>query len=79
VVAKALRAGGGAELPGGRRIGTAVALAIAGVLLGQLGLWAYARYQGGVLGPLELLAEVYGPLVLLELAAAAAVAWWTAR
>jgi hypothetical protein len=77
-VAKALGTGG-PVLPAGRRIGTAVALAVAGVLLGQLGLWAYARYEGGVLGPLELLAEVYGPLVLLELVAAAAIAWWTAR
>jgi hypothetical protein len=56
-----------------------MALALAGVALGQVGLWLYAEYQGGALGPIELLAEVYGPLVPLELAAAAAVAWWIAR
>jgi hypothetical protein len=78
-VAAAVRFGGAGTLTASRRVGLAVALAVAGVLLGQVGLWLYAEYQGGVLGPLELLGEVYGPLVALELAAAPAVAWWAAR
>jgi hypothetical protein len=78
-VAATVRLGGTGALTASRRVGLAMALALAGVALGQVGLWLYAEYQGGALGPIELLAEVYGPLVPLELAAAAAVAWWIAR
>lgn len=67
----------GAILPG--RIRAAIALALAAVALGQLGLWAYALSQGGVLGPLDLLWQVYGGLVLLEFLAAAILAWIGAR
>lgn len=77
VVAAATGWATGAVLPGRSR--AAVALALAGVALGQLGLWAYARSQGGVLGPLDLLWEVYGGLVPLEFAAAAILAWIAAR
>src|SRR5512143_184895 len=67
----------GAVLP--RRIRAAVLLAVAAVALGQLGLWAYARSEGGVLGPLDLLWQVYGGLVPLEFLAAAILAWIGAR
>lgn len=67
----------GAALPG--RIRTAVALALAAVALGQLGLWAYALSEGGVLGPLDLLWQVYGGLVPLEFLAAAILAWIGSR
>jgi hypothetical protein len=49
------------------------------VALGQLGLWAYARSEGGVLGPIDYLAETFGVLVPLEFLAASVVAWATAR
>jgi hypothetical protein len=62
-----------------RRAGAAIALALAAVALGQLGLWAYALWQGGVLGPLDLLWEVYGGLVPVEFLAAAFLAWIVAR
>ena len=55
------------------------ALALLAVTLGQLGLWLYARSEGGVLGPLDYLAEVFGPLVPIEFLAASVVAWVTAR
>jgi hypothetical protein len=75
-VAVALRAGGapdhGAEA-------VAVGLAILGVALGQLGIWLYARSEGGVLGLLDYLAQTFGWLVPLQLAVAAAVGWWSAR
>ena len=58
---------------------TAVIVALAAVVLGQLGLWAYAQSQGGVLGPLDLLWQVYGGLVPLELLAAAVLAWIGSR
>ena len=67
----------GAAYPG--RVRTAIALAVGAVAVGQLGLWAYARSEGGVLGPLDLLWQVYGGLVPLEFLVAAALAWIATR
>jgi hypothetical protein len=67
----------GAVLP--RRPGSAVGLAVIGVALGQAGLWTYALSQGGVLGPLDLLWQVYGGLVPVEFLAATIPAWIAAR
>ncbi|HEX5148304.1 MAG TPA: hypothetical protein VFW02_04435 [Candidatus Limnocylindrales bacterium] len=75
----ALRAGATGRLPAGRRAQLAVILAVLAVVLGQIGLWAYARSEGGVLDPVGYLAEVFGWLVPLELLAAGVVAWATAR
>lgn len=58
---------------------TASVLAILAVLLGQLGLWLFARSEGGVLAPLDYLGQTFGALVPIQLLLAAAVAWWTAR
>ena len=52
---------------------------IVSIGLGQAGLWEYGRREGGVLAPLDYLAEVYGPLVPLQLLAAAGAAWLGAR
>ena len=78
-VAIGLRFGAGGHLSRRRRWMAAVALSLGAVTLGQLGLWQYARTEGGVLSPLDYLGEVYGPLVPLEFGAAALVAWLTAR
>lgn len=78
-VAVALRAGGPQRIDGGRRVRLAVLLTTAGVILGQLGLWLFARYEGGVLGPLDYLAETFGLLVPLQLAIAWLLAGTTAR
>ena len=78
-VALAVRTGAGATIGARRRVVASVVLALAGVLLGQLGLWAYADLQGGALDPLAYLAEVHGFLVPLELVAAAVAAWLAAR
>lgn len=75
----ALRWGAGAHLAGRRRVGIALALALGAVALGQLGLWQYGRTEGGVLGPLDYLGQVYGPLVLVEFAAAGMLVWLAAR
>lgn len=78
-VGAGLRAGAGERLTADRRVRLALGLAILSVALGQLGLWLYARAEGGVLGPLDYLGEVFGLLVPLEFLAAWIVAWLTAR
>jgi hypothetical protein len=78
-VALGLRVGAGETLRAGRRVRLAVGLALVAVVLGQLGLWLYARTEGGVLGPFDYLGETFGLLVPLELAAASIAAWITAR
>ena len=70
-VGEALRVGAGPHLAGGRRVGFALLIALGAVLVGQLGLWQYARIEGGVLPPLEYLAEVFGLLVPGQLVVAA--------
>jgi len=78
-VAAGLRFGAGIHLAGSRRAWIAVGIAVAGVALGQLGLWLYARTEGGVLPLPEYLLEVFGILVPAQVAAAALAAWVTAR
>jgi hypothetical protein len=78
-IAAALRFGAGERLPAARRVGIAVALAVAAVLAGQLGLWQYARIEGGVLPPIDYLAEVFGALVPVQFVVAVVAAWLAAR
>ena len=79
LVALSLRAGAGGTMSLRARQGTAVLLAVLGVLLGQAGTWLYARSEGGVLAPLDYLGQAFGLLVPAQLALAAAVAWWSAH
>ena len=79
LVGVALRFGAGDTLASGRPVQLAVRLSLLAVALGQLGLWLYARAEGGVLGPFEYLAETFGLLVPLELLAASVAAWIAAR
>jgi hypothetical protein len=78
-VASGLRAGGGAHLEPGRLKRLALALTTIAVILGQLGLWLFARYEGGVLGPVDYLAETFGLLVVVQLVIAWIAAAATAR
>jgi hypothetical protein len=78
-VAWALRTGAGSAIAAGRRTLLAVALAVASIVLGQLGLWLYGLSEGGVLPFLDYLGEVYGPLVPVQAIIAAVVAWVAAR
>jgi len=78
-VALGLRVGAGDALAARRRVRLAVWVAALAVVIGQLGLWLYGRTEGGVLGPLDYLAETFGVLVPLELVAASIAAWLTAR
>ena len=78
-IAVAVRAGGLDAVAPSRRRALAVGLAVAAVLAGQLGLWLLARYEGGVLGPLDYLAETFELLVPIQFLFATAAAWLAAR
>ena len=78
-VGMGLRTGARDTLSRTGRIRLAVALAFASIVVGQLGLWLYARSEGGVLGPLDYLGETFGLLVPIELLAASIAAWISAR
>ena len=78
-VALAIVAGAGDTLSKPARSWIAAVLAALGLLVGQLGLWLFARSEGGVLPLVDYLAETFGVLVPLEVLLAAGVAWWRAR
>jgi hypothetical protein len=78
-VAAGLAYGAGEHVSPRRRVVAAVGASIAAVAVAQVGLWQYALTEGGVLGPIDYLFEVYGPLVPLEFGAAALLAWLAAR
>ena len=78
-VALALRFGAGSRLAGPRRAALAVVITLIAVLAAQLGLWQYAQLEGGVLGPLDYLWEVFGVLVPIEIVVAIGLAWVVAR
>jgi hypothetical protein len=61
------------------RVVLAIAVAMASVAVGLVGIWIFARSEGGVLDLVTYLAEVHGPLVILELGVAAVAAWLAAR
>ncbi len=78
-VAWALKLGAQGSVAPARLALVALLLAVGAVLLGQVGLWLYARIEGGVLPFADYLGEVYGVLVPLQFLFAAPVAWATAR
>jgi hypothetical protein len=78
-VALALVAGAGASLPPSRRAWLAAGIAVGGVVLGQVGLWLYARTEGGVLALPDYLGQTFGLLVPVQVVLALAIAWWSAR
>lgn len=77
--AVALRTGGAGGWPRSRRATVAIVVALAGIGLGQVGLWLLGREEGGVLSLVDYLGEVFGVLVPLQLAAAAVAAWLASR
>ena len=78
VVGWVTRIGAGTSLEPRRRVVIAVVLALAGVALGQVGLWWYAGTEGGVLPLVEYLATTFGILVPVQAALAVGFAWWGA-
>ena len=57
-----------------RRSALAAVVAVVGAGIGFGGIWLWSRTEGGVLGPIDYLADRFGPLpaILLALAAGAA-------
>jgi hypothetical protein len=53
--------------PAGTRAVTAVSLAVVACVVAWAGAWAWSHVQGGVLGPIDFLAQVYGLLVPAQL------------
>jgi hypothetical protein len=78
-VAVGVREGGRGSLAKSGRIARSIGLAAVAVALGQIGLWLYARTEGGVLSLPDYLGQVFGALVPLAFLAAIATAWWRAR
>ena len=80
VVALALVWSGRDAIPRARtRMGIAAALGAWSIVAAILADWVYALIQGGVLGPLDYVAQRYGIVALLCVAAAAGVAALRAR
>ena len=75
----AVRAGAAGTVAADRRAMLGAVLAALAVLGGQLGLWLFARYEGGVLGPIDYLAETFGLLVPAALAFAVVAGWRASR
>ncbi len=71
--------GAGLAVAPGPRLGLMVGVVVVAFVLGQLGLWAYARLEGGVLAPIDYLGATFGLIAPLQLILAGAVGWWTAR
>jgi hypothetical protein len=78
-VAYALQVGAGEHLASRRRILLAVVLVVVAIAFGQLGLWQYARNEGGVLPLTDYLDAVFGLLVPVQFAAGIVAAWVVAR
>ncbi len=78
-IALALQIGAGEHLTSRRRIVLAIALAGVAIALGQLGIWQYARSEGGVLSLGAYLGEVFGLLVPLQFGAGVVAAGLVAR
>ncbi len=79
LVAQAVRWGAGSVPSRRLRIGLAVALALVGLTLGELGTWLWARSQGGDLALVDHLWTTYGPIFPLEYALALIASAWSAR
>lgn len=71
--------GAGPALAPRQRVSLVIAVVALAFVVGQLGLWAYAQAEGGVLAPLDYLGQTFGIVAPLQLVLAAVVGWWTAR
>ena len=79
LVGLVVRTAAGPTVSSDARIVMALLLTIAWFAAAQVGVWLYARAEGGALPLLDFLGQVFGPLVPLQLMVAVLVAWWSAR
>jgi hypothetical protein len=68
----------GAAMTRDRAVLLAVVIALGGTVVAVLGLWAVARAEGGALGPIDLLVQVYGLLIPAAAILGAITAGWGA-
>jgi hypothetical protein len=84
VLARAAAPTGEAVLEGAvalsrRRVASwSIAVSLGAVVVAAIATWLIGRSEGGVLGPIEYLAETFGPFVPGEALVAALGAWWGA-
>jgi hypothetical protein len=68
-IGRATVMGAGGALSGPQRIGVAVLIFVLALLGAELATWQFALAEGGVLGPIDYIRDVFGFLVVLELLA----------
>jgi hypothetical protein len=73
-----IRVGAGSTISPGLARSLGLVLAVAAILLAQVGIWLYARSEGGALELADYLAQTFGWLVPVELAIAGIVGWLSA-
>ncbi|HEU4672384.1 MAG TPA: hypothetical protein VFS32_05740 [Candidatus Limnocylindrales bacterium] len=78
LVGAMVKFGAAGTLSSPARVSLAILISLAGIAAGQLGIWLFARGEGGVLDVGTYLAS-FGPLVPLEFMIATLSAWWSAR
>lgn len=74
-----VRTSAGPAISSDARTVVAMLLTIAWFVGAQVGVWLYARAEGGALGLFDYLGQTFGPLVPLQLFVAVGIAWWSAR
>lgn len=79
LVGAMVRVGGGRTLSSPARVSLAILLSLGGIAIGQIGIWLFARSEGGALDLGAYLFQTFGPLVPLEFMIATLTAWWSAR
>ena len=80
VVGLLVRGGAVDSLSSPARVSVAVIIVLAGVAIAQVATWGWAiAAQGARLGPVDYLADVFGPVLPLEYMVATLAAWWSAR
>jgi hypothetical protein len=78
LVGRAVAASGPGSRPASR-VTLAVGLAVASVVLGHLGLWLFARSEGGALGFADYVAQTWGPLAVVQYVVAVVAGWLASR
>ena len=75
-----VRAGGGETLSSAGRVLAAIIIFLAALVVAMVATWLWSRGEGGDLGLVDYLDQVYGtPLIALEFMLGTLVTWWSAR